>query len=471
MLSLIMVTACLCSPGNFIDQLIQPSNPTLTFEPEVEEEGVTTQQPDTVQDTPVPEETTPPEEEPFVESDEPWLILAGEHNLWVVDSNGNDLQYLATDVVIRQPLFDLVQPGGYNLAVIQHQGEIYQLNLIRIPDGKSKFIVELVQEQEMGDLGSPAFEVYRAITEQPSIAWAPDGQTLAFVGMLEGDSAGVYLYDTASGEIESVGQVEGQAFDLSWSEDGAYLVFLSANTFGTGAGYAMNSLWLYQTAGSSLTRLLDLQDSSGEDILGWSGSSTLILSSWSALCGPNSIRRLSLPDGKSQMIRKECYVDAAVSDEGGILYGTGEHAWLVQPDKNKGTIILDGVITDINWLPHDCIFQLYRQENPLVSVDRWGRDKQTAPAVGINDVTMYGAIWGWTDSFSEDPGVWTSGMGLETQKIFSEASYSPIWTPDNNLLFAAGEQLYRATFLAYDDAAPVSDLPGTILDSAWVGFD
>ena len=43
--------------------------------------------------------------------------------------------------------------------------------------------------------GTDALEAMRAISEQPSYRWSPDGTKLAFIGAMDGPSADVYLYD------------------------------------------------------------------------------------------------------------------------------------------------------------------------------------------------------------------------------------------------------------------------------------
>ena len=343
--------------------------------------------------------------------------------------------------------------------------------LVDLSTGSIQPVDQLTKDQPVDTIGTPPFEALRAITEQPSIAWSPDGMKLAYVASQEGSNADLFIYDLASGKSTQVEQDPSQSSQPMWNPSSSWLVFVTIDTFGTGAGFAMNSLWGYRVEAGRLTRINDLTSSSGEELLGWGSDDTLVIHSWNPMCGNNSLRRVNLSTGKTEMIRKECFTAAAVNDEGGILYGTGEHAWLVQAGQKKGNVILDGNITDINWVPADSIFQVFREEMPLLSLDRWGKDKQTAPENGIQDVTMYGAIWAWTDAWGEAPGVWTSGMGLETQKVFEGVAYSPIWTPHNDLLFVSEDKLYKATFLSYSDAAPIADLPDTIIDSAWAQFN
>lgn len=465
----IVMTSCLCSPSGFLQRFqTQKVDDTVTPIPIISEPVETPTTLPEIEVTTIPQEKTSRHVEAITTG--PWLIFSTQEDLWIANQDGTDINLLVAETRISQPLTELLQPGGSMLAVITQDKAIYSLSLVSIPDGKVEQITELGQEQSIDDIGSPAFEAMRAFTEQPTIAWSPDGLTLAFVGAMEDDIASIYFYNFATSTHSRAESEPVQAFRPSWSPDGQYLLFFTADTFGTGAGYAMDSLWSIQASDLTVNRLEDLKNSGGDEILGWADPSTVIVSSWNALCGNHSIRRLSITNGDSQILRKECYVDAAVNDIGGVLYGTGEHAWLIPPDKNKGSIVLDGVITDINWIPGNYIFQIFRQESPLISLDRLGKDMQEAPQVGINDVSMYGAIWAWTDSFSENPGVWTSGMGLETQKIFEGPAYSPIWDIDNNLLFASEDQLFRATFSTYQDANPVSDLPDTIIDSAWAGL-
>lgn len=465
-LGIILSISCLCSPTSLLSRLKPTSIPTTYPEilPPTATDLPPTTEPDLTLLSPEPTKIK-------VDPDSPYLILATADTLLITDENGDNLHTLVSDVVIAQPLYQLIQPGGHLLAVIQTTGAEYDLLLVDLSTESTQVIDQLTKNLPIDLAGTPEFEAMRAITEQPSIAWSADGLLLAYTAASEESGSNVFVYDHSNGKTIQIEQDPSQSVQPSWNSNGNWLAFLTVDAFGTGAGIAMNSLWAYQTGTEQTTLVADLSSSSGEELLGWSGEDTLVVQSWNPMCGYNSLRRVNLAYSKTEMIRKECFTSAAVNDEGGILYGTGEHAWLVPGDQKKGAVIVDGNIADIDWLHQDSIFKVTRGEMPLLSLDRWGRDMQTAPENGIQDVTMYGAIWAWTDAWGEAPGVWTSGMGLDTQKVFESPAYSPIWTPHNDLLFISENQLYRATFLSYADATPIADLPNSIMDSAWAQFN
>jgi hypothetical protein len=463
-LSMLFVTACLCSPGYWLAPR-STATPLPTISENFNTPTSETIPTNTTEATPIPEGTSS-------SSGGPWLLLRSMNTVYIADQGGSNLHPLLTDTASDELVSQLVQPGGNLLAAVFQHGDKFSLDLVQIPDGKRTEIAKLGQYRSADGPGSPGFDAVRAFTEHPAAVWSPDGQKLAFIAQ-EGDYARLYVYSLSDGQTARADDIASQAFDPGWAPDGKHIIFFTADTFGTGAGYLMTGIWLLDTESMNVFSLQEYQNggSGGEELLGWADDSTAILASWGMECGPNSIRRVNITNGKVQMLRKDCYVDAAVSDQGGILYGTGERVYQILPDEVKGRPLMEGVTNSIDWSKRDYIYRIHFQEASMVTVDRIGKDKQTSPSTGAEDVSMYGAIWAWTSFNGEQPGVWTSGMGLDTQQIYTDPAYSPIWDKNNNLYFISNDQLWYASFPNYQDAAPVADMPDTILDHAWVGWD
>ena len=106
------------------------------------------------------------------------------------------------------------------------------------------------------------------------------------------------------------------------------------------------------------------------------------------------------------------------------------------------------------------------------SGDNWEQqDAPFNPSNGKLDVSCYGLIWGWTKKDGNSGGTWISGPGMEIGQILQGPATFPIWNIYNHLLFFVGQDIYRATFPVYTDAAPVASLNSDVLEVAWMGFD
>jgi hypothetical protein len=474
---LILTIACMCVPSGFL----QSSRNYATDVPEQTETATT------APEEPTPEEPTTSPTEDTISTltdmeqalgntdiltealpDGPYLILASQESLWVANQDLSSIQVLTTNAVLTQPLSTLISPDKTRIAVPVRENEGLALYVFSTAGEYPQRVDALAFSGMAAQPGDADFDAMRALTEQPIIAWAPDSDHLAAVSNLKEGKTTVDVYAMSSSEIVEIKDFDGLAFAPYWSPDAKRIVFTTVESFGTGAGYAMKGIWQADPTSGEVSLVEDAANSSGEEFLGWFDDQTTYFASWSALCGPNSIRRINMDTLDQQLIRKECYVDAAVDDNGGLLYATGEHAYLLKPDKAKPEIIADGAFTQVEWTS-DFMFVIHREDAPLLTADRQGRDQQGSPETPMDDVSQYGAIWAWTDAYGEQPGVWISGMGIETRRIFSDPAFMPTWDKDNNLIFISQSQFWRATFdQMYEDVGPTVEIPGDIIDHAWM---
>jgi Tol biopolymer transport system component len=120
--------------------------------------------------------------------------------------------------------------------------------------------------------GDSNLEAMRAVAEQSSYSWSPDGTKLAFTAALDKPNADIYVYDLESQDIQKVSDDAGQDYWPSWSPDGKSILYFEAEGFGTGAGYAMSGIWLAAANGSDAKKLTT-PTSSGEQLVGWRDNS------------------------------------------------------------------------------------------------------------------------------------------------------------------------------------------------------
>jgi WD40 repeat protein len=172
----------------------------------------------------------------------------------------------------------------------------------------------IIQPGREGTLGDPAFEAFGAIQFDHSLAWSPDGTRLAFIAARDGDSADVYLFNPTDTSVSRLSDEDGHAADLHWSPDGQILQYVSVNAFGTGAGFDMEGLWIYDFR-IRAPQLLQVLDSDGENFLAWTDNSHFLINSWSLPCESYNLRLVNADRLLSQTIVEGSFSGIAYDPE------------------------------------------------------------------------------------------------------------------------------------------------------------
>lgn len=452
----------------------------------------------------IPTQTTPPIIDPSqtasqpvagaaqLDSAGPWMLIDSQQGLWAVNSDGSGLTQLSTMDYWNGKIQGAVQPSGSLVAYISpgdYDFHHMALNLLSLPDGQSKKITDLTSAQTEAFVdsgpGDPGFESLRAIGEQVSLAWSPDGTRLAFIGAMDGPSADLYIYDLRSSQIIRVSEDPNQDFSPSWSPDGTSLLFIEAVGFGTGAGMDVSAVWVAAGDGSRAEKLYQ-PDSSGESIIGWLNNTTALVDSWNIVCGPNKLRLYDVVGRQETVINDGCVTAASVnqlrssamfSNDGGLFLFSADNLTPTLVSQEKNVFIEPSA-------PADQVFTVHYENGLIATFGSGTYDDQSSPVTAISngytpfddqDVAEYGAIWVWTSQNQDQPGVWITGPGLQVGQIFSAAALLPAWDAHNNLLFFAvsasgGFDLYRTTFDAYyTDLANIVHIQADINSIAWLG--
>ncbi len=415
----------------------------------------------------------------------PWLLISTDKGLWAANRDASHPVQLTQGEFWQNGLSKAIQPHGNRVVLLTSGDDRYRhlaLNFLALPDGRVQKITNLTTPQtEPGSTaapGDPSLEAVRAIVEQPAFAWSPDGTKLAFIGVLDGPSAEVYLYDTITTKITRISHDDAQNFWPSWSPDGKHILYFGADGFGTGAGIMMKGVWSANGDGTNVTWLYETS-SAGEELVGWTDDQTAVLATWNPVCGSGALRLYNVVNSRKTILEQGCLSAAAVgrwldTQTSAVMFGKETGLYLLPGGSDKTVRRSDKKVTSITWEQAGFMFVVTYDDGTMTTFYSPDGRTEDAPAK-VQDVTMFALIWAWTNHAGPLPGVWISGPGINLGQVSYKQAYAPIWDQKNNTLwfFSSGEtgtDLYGATFAShYSDAALVAHLDASVQEVAWVG--
>jgi dipeptidyl aminopeptidase/acylaminoacyl peptidase len=386
-----------------------------------------------------------------------------DQGLWAANPDGSGVVQITEDDFWYSELQRAVQPQG-NLVVFRSPANYdwnhMALNLISFPDGTITRITDLTSPETEAYLEQENYPPLMAVLQDHGYAWSPDGTRLAFIGLMDGPSAEVYLYDVPSGDITRVSYNDEQDYWVSWSPDGNSLLYFSAGGFGTGAGFDTTGVWVAKGDGSDASFLFT-PEGKPEEIVGWLDNTTVVLDSWNMHCGSAKLRLYDLTSRQATMLSEDCVTGAAASARYGAVLFSNESGLYLLTNEDRTPVQIDQEpnISIDPWEEPDMMFTLRFDGGGIATYNTVSEENNfTESPIELvsysQDVAMYGAIWGWTSEDDSQPGVWITGPGLEIGQIFTGKARMPIWSEDNNLLFfsreeSGGYSIYGTTFWGY----------------------
>jgi len=298
-------------------------------------------------------------------------------------------------------------------------------------------------------VGDPAFEATRAMEFTNSLAWSPDGQRLAFVGGMEGDSADVYLFNRNDLSITRLSEEAGHATALHWSPDGQFIAYVTVESFGTGAGMSMLGLWVYDVQNQQ-PRLLEELVSSGENFLGWRDSRTFLINSWDAMCERYNLRAVDVVSGSQEVVVNGCFSGVAYNPQQkeGLLSVTefNQEYCNCGQSLEPGTYIFgEGfpfkkfeyiLAYTIDFIPEGQLFAIYTdlgleyiyQNNMAVSIPPEVQGLKPFPSPD-------GRYWAWASYFSGTTGLWAAETNTNPVEISPFFTGTPVWSQDGQTIY------------------------------------
>jgi WD40 repeat protein len=418
----------------------------------------------------------------------PWWILAGADGLWAVNADGTGATRISDHDLGAYDL-DITgwtAPRGGRLAYITAQDTVYNaaLHIVSLPDLQDEAIVPLTVDgtEPSRDAvpGDPALDAVSVVVGDDSFAWSPDGQRLAFVGMLEGPTSDLYVYDAVTGEISRLTDGPAQATRPIWSHDGRFIFHVALEGANIDTGMRVQALWAAAADGSEVAMVHD-----GEaQLVGRTDSDSLILYSIDTLCGEHDLRAVDLSgersaiwpgyfdrvayDPESGTVLVAVWVETASSEWCDVDQGGG--IFLVSADSGAPIRVVEDEVQELAWSREAQLF-FARTESGMLAVSLTG---------DFIDLSIPQGSFGWPQVAAgtrelawRGAGLWlsslTSSMDDPPRQITAQRTIQGVWTPSgSNLLFITADgSLYRAQRPEFEPQL-IAEL-GAPASAAWGG--
>lgn len=438
----------------------------------------------------IPTATSEPTSSPAPDSlnpDGPYLLFSGRTGVWISNPDGTFLTQISNIEMNLKDLRKAVSPDGKKLAVILDTGDVIELLLVSIPDGKTKTIATLSDRSGLEAEMSPEESQSAAalsILYYEAVAWSPgDGRYLAFVGVMNGDSSDLYVYDNQTEEITQLTDGPSQAIIPNWSPDGRYIYHFGVSwvpPFGGALG-GYNRM-----DGAYAVRLADGEiidqpkpKTTHNTFVGWQDASHYILYDGDDACNSVNLRSVNVATGKSSPLMKySFYYGITLSPLNGALLFSGDSACATSLDEGlylfpKGNDepikLSDQKAYEVSWLPESKVFWAYPEG--LYSSDGSKMYEPPVYDASYNPAVSDDGLEAWTVIENRVTRVLVKEPGKDWVTVASGFHVDAlIWDPtDGKRLLIVSEDgtLFSAAFPDYKPIT-LGEMNGYINQAIWV---
>jgi len=283
----------------------------------------------TVEETSAESETTPAGEPTIpdapLSTDGPWLVFTAADGIYAMNSDGSGMTRLLEVELIdwaRSTLGASRQGGILAFTAPGERDFDIDLTIFSIPERRVLRTITLtsgIEAMPEGPVRDDTTQAREAVAYFHPFDLAPDGSQVAFMGVIDGPSSDLYVYDLPSDTITRLTDGPAQGYDPHFSPDGEYIVHFSADSFGSGAGYSMDGAWAAHADDSGVISLYDPSNQSAEEFVGWVDDSTFLVNSWNPGCGANYLRTFDIDTLETHILWQHAFNDIVFDEGDGTL--------------------------------------------------------------------------------------------------------------------------------------------------------
>ena len=405
----------------------------------------------------------------------PWLLLTAPDGYWAMNPDGSGLTHLMAPPPYFQP--GPAAPSGGHVAFVGADDPTgargLKLYTLSLPGGQTQLVTALTgPTTEPPPDAQPGDAAFNLLYPAGQSAWSPDGRRLAFIGLMDGPSADLYVYSLDDALIARLTDGPSQAYQPSWSPDGQFVVQTGADSFGSGAGYVMAGVWAARADNTEVIPLYT-PDSGDERLHGWPAADRFLVDSFRPQCSYGDLRQFSLTALSFTPLFPGFYdsvaVDAAqgravvaVSDSvSGCANTPAAGFYLAAPD-DEPKLLSEGDARQATWVPEAGLF-MGRLNEALVA---FTADGQPAPLPVELETLPYvapgGQHWAWTGLESYQ--LFASLNGETPRLVYDGFIFRAAWSPDGQTLLFDGDGTFYAAYAPDFIPAPIA---AGLLDSSY----
>jgi len=258
-------------------------------------------------------------------TDGPWLVFTASDGIYAVNPDGSGPSHLLEVELADSYRSSLrtSKEGGLAAFVTQGVREYDRdLTIFSLPERRLVRTINLTQalpDLPEGPVFNDSAQAANALSYYSPFDISPDGSQVAFMGVIEGPSSDLYVYDLQSDTITRLTDGPAQGFDPHFSPDGEYIVHFSAASFGSGAGYSMDGVWAARADNGGVLSLYDPSGYGAEEFVGWVDDTTFLVNTWNADCGSVNLRAFNIVTGEVQIFWRHTFNDVAFDNANGTL--------------------------------------------------------------------------------------------------------------------------------------------------------
>ncbi len=427
----------------------------------------------------------------------PWLLFSTDKGfLYAANPDGSMVTQVSKDTFIAPyDLSSSLSPDGIHLALItasDSQGlHGLVLHILTLPEGQEVKAIPLTDPKtEPGPdaaPGDPSFEAIRAMTQQEnSVAWSPDGRTLAFIGFMTGPSADLYSYSLDQDKVVHLSGGPSQAYYPLWSPDGKYILHFGVTTFGTGAGYTTSGMWAARANNSSVITLPN-PTGGGDTVVGWTDAHTFLVYSFNITCGPNNLRTVNIETLKVTTLINKCFYSVAFDPKSGAILYTSSNVdtsdttvipagtYFLAKGQQNAQKIAENAAADASWNKDGSLF-FVKEDNTLVAYDAQGSsvmvpklDGNFQPAISRSNPLL--GPWIWINNAAPNSQLFVGAKEQKTIQVDQGTLSYPTWSPDDSRIFYfSPEGLHTAIGPEFKPKLITFAVDGKVDSLIWAGL-